>query len=81
MFLRETKNSISVIPIFRNGTSILLDDLTFHVYKICNFIFVLESNIGSGRSIQVYPDIRSLRSKIFDFASKLSQGRTFRTSV
>ena len=44
MFLRETKNSISVIPIFRNGTSILLDDLIFHVDKICNFIFVLDTN-------------------------------------
>ena len=44
---KGNKKSISVIPIFRNGSSILLDDWTFHVDKICNFIFVLESNIGS----------------------------------
>ena len=47
VFLRETKKSISVIPIFRNGTSILLDDLFFHVDKICNFIFVLDTNLIS----------------------------------
>ena len=41
---KGNKNSISVIPIFRNGTSILLDDLIFHVDKIWNFIFVLDTN-------------------------------------
>lgn len=44
---KGNKKSISVIPIFRNGTSILLDDLFFHVDKICNFIFVLDTNLIS----------------------------------
>ena len=66
---KGNKKSISVIPIFRNGTSILLDDLTFNVYKICNFIFVLDTNPISVqgdrlRYIQEYPGIRYFFSKL-----------------
>ena len=62
---KGNKKSISVIPIFRNGTSILLDDLFFLVDKICNFIFVLDTN-----PISVQGDrfrISHPPSDIFDF--------------